>query len=224
MSTEITSEIRLSNIAQLIKSRFNGNATTFAGRIGRSQAQVSHWTQGVRNVGERIARDIEERLDLPRGFLDEPRDATMIAAANVSRAYMARDERPLISWVRAGAWAGVEDPFLPGEGYEYIAPPCRSSNSAFWLRVEGDSMTSSAGRSFPSGALILCDPELGTQAGDFVIAKDTATQRATFKRLASDGITHILQALNPAYPAITIDSNQIRIIAKVIYFQLGEKL
>lgn len=132
---------------------------------------------------------------------------------------------PLISWVRAGNWASVEDPYAPGEADEWIAHrSSRPGKHAFALRIEGDSMTSPSGLSFPDGCIIIVDPERAPVAGDYVVAKDVSTQKATFKRLTTDGNRWYLKPLNPSYPAIEIDDPAVRVIGVAIEWQMGGKL
>lgn len=130
---------------------------------------------------------------------------------------------PLISWVRAGDWGQIED-HLPDTEETTSATYSKPGHHAFALRVEGDSMTSNVGLSFPSGCIIIVDPERAPKVGDFVVAKDVATQMATFKRLTSDGGRWYLQPLNKAYAMIEIDNPNQRIIGVVIEFQIGGKL
>lgn len=134
---------------------------------------------------------------------------------------------PLISWVRAGAWNEVHDPFHPGEADDWAeAYDTRPGDNAFALRVTGDSMTNPipGDRSFPEGTIIIVDPSRSADAGDYVVAKDVGTQRATFKRLVSDAGRWYLKPLNPAYPTVEIDDPNIRVIGKVIEYQTRGKL
>jgi SOS-response transcriptional repressor LexA len=134
---------------------------------------------------------------------------------------------PLISWVQAGAWSDVQDNFHPGEADEWAeAFDSLPGNSAFALRVVGDSMTSPAqGRqSFPEGTIIIVDPGRAAGPGDYVIAKDVQTQQATFKQLTSDGGRYFLRPLNPAYPTVEIDDPSVRVIGRVIEYQTRGKL
>lgn len=70
-------DVRAGRVAQLIKHRFAGNSSRFAAAIGRSPNQVARWfmsTSGQRNIGEKLARDIEKRLRIPVGWLDNQGD------------------------------------------------------------------------------------------------------------------------------------------------------
>lgn len=132
---------------------------------------------------------------------------------------------PLISWVRAGSWDDIEDHFNPADAEEWINTQSKSvSKHAFALRVEGDSMTSPTGISFPEGCVVVIDPERSPKTGDYVIAKDTITQKATFKKLATDGGRWYLKPLNTTYPAIEIDDPAMRVIGVAVEWVMAGKL
>jgi len=134
---------------------------------------------------------------------------------------------PLISWVNAGAFAEVEDMYEPGQADDWVeAYDSQPSKNAFALRVEGDSMTSPypGERSFPAGTVLIVDPNRSANAGDYVIARDTKTGSATFKKLAHDAGRWYLRPLNPAYPAVEIDDPAVRVIGRVIEYRIGGKL
>jgi SOS-response transcriptional repressor LexA len=130
---------------------------------------------------------------------------------------------PLISWVRAGGWGEIDD-HNPDTADTITAHYSNPSKYAFALTVDGDSMTSSIGLSFPHGCNIIVDPERSPQAGDYVVAKDVISQKATFKKLTTDGVGWYLQALNKDYKTIEIDHLDKRIIGVVIEFYIGSKL
>lgn len=134
-----------------------------------------------------------------------------------------RPQVPLISWVRAGDWGEIDDhnPDTTETVPAYYSNP---SKYAFALTVDGDSMTSPVGLSFPHGCKLIADPERSPKAGDYVIAKDTLTQKATFKRLGTDGGRWYLQALNKDYKTIEIDHPEKRVIGVIIEFYIGGKL
>lgn len=64
------SEIRLENARQLANSI--GGVVAMAERLGKSQPQVSHFIGGnpVKNIGNKIARQIEEAFNKENGWLD----------------------------------------------------------------------------------------------------------------------------------------------------------
>lgn len=143
---------------------------------------------------------------------------------NVSPLPAPRCKTPVISLVQAGSWRDVDDPYHPGEADEWVRVESKVSKSAFALRIDGDSMTSNIGDSFPHGCIVIFDPDRSPKAGDYVVAKDTLRNMATFKKLTTDGSRWYLKPLNPAYPAIEIDDPSIRVIAVATEWQMAGKL
>lgn len=134
-----------------------------------------------------------------------------------------KKEVPLISWVRAGGWGEIDD-HNPDTTETAPIRYSQPGRYAFALSVDGDSMTTSIGLSFPHGTTIIIDPDRIAKVGDFVVAKDVISQKATFKRLASDGGRWYLRPQNKEYPTLEIDHPEKRIIGVVIEFYIGAKL
>jgi phage repressor protein C with HTH and peptisase S24 domain len=62
--------IRIINLQNIVSDRFN-SWTQLAEAIGKHQSYISELRNEKRPFTEKIARDIEEKLDLPRGYLDK---------------------------------------------------------------------------------------------------------------------------------------------------------
>ena len=77
---------------------------------------------------------------------------------------------------------------------------------------------------FINGCTIIVDPDRSPKAGDFVVAKDVMTQKATFKKLTTDGSSWYLKPLNSAYPTKEIDDPSLRVIGVVVECQMIMKL
>jgi SOS-response transcriptional repressor LexA len=153
---------------------------------------------------------IAEELIAPGDYIRTPS-----ALYNVSRGPHVKGYVPLISWVQAGVWSEAIDLYEPGEAEDVIPCPASHSMHSFALRVEGDSMTSATGKSYPPGSIIFVDPEQrgGVIPGDRVIAKLDGADKVTFKQLAEDRQGHYLMPLNPAHPAIY---EKFSVLGKVI--------
>ncbi|HUL12618.1 MAG TPA: S24 family peptidase [Methylococcaceae bacterium] len=107
---------------------------------------------------------------------------------------------PLISWVAAGSWREVVDPYPPGEGESLVPVTCRVGTYAYALRVQGDSMEPM----FPNGSVIIVDPGAEPRQGSYVIVRLDDAEQATFKQLVIDGGARYLKPLNPRYPVMEI--------------------
>lgn len=66
---------RRENLQKIRDKRFTSNAE-LARAIERASSQVNDMLTGTKSFGPKVARAIEEKLKLPRGYLDEPRDRT----------------------------------------------------------------------------------------------------------------------------------------------------
>lgn len=224
-------ETRLANLEALITEA--GSIRRLAEASDTSEAYLGQIRNRLgdsrnarpRNVGDALARKLEAGADKPVGWMDVPHAREERASYNVSPLPDLK-ARPVISWVKAGAFDDIIDQFHPGQADEWETPQFRSGPRAFWLRVDGDSMTAPPGaqHSFTDGTLIHCDPDIAATPGRFVIAKDVSTQRATFKLLTSDGFTQFLKPLNPGYPTTPIDNGNIRMVATVTEWRIGGKL
>jgi hypothetical protein len=83
-----THDTRRTRVAKLMTDR-RLNQRAFGELVEVSEATVSRWFQtgaGRKNIGEKVARRIEDKLGLPRGWLDgiEP---TLVTVAEPSSAY-----------------------------------------------------------------------------------------------------------------------------------------
>ncbi len=119
---------------------------------------------------------------------------------------------PVISWVMAGKWREVCDSFQPGDADEWIETDVKGQN-VFALKVRGDSMEPE----FHDGEIIIVNPHVEAQPGDFVVVKNEDNGEATFKQLKKYGDTWVLHPLNPKYPDIMLKKNfRYRIVGKVV--------
>lgn len=138
-------------------------------------------------------------------------------AQNVAPAPIGARSIPLISYVQAGAWAGVVDNFPPGYADEYLLTDMELSSSSFALEIKGDSMLPE----FKAGDRIIVDPAVAPQPGDYVVAKNGENE-ATFKKYRPRSINEHgetvfeLVPLNEDYPSMRSDVTPIRIVGTMV--------
>lgn len=90
-------EIRRARLRTYIADECNGNAADLARKVGKSESQINDMIHARKSFGEKVARDIESALSLPKDWLDgEPDEATMIAHEILSLSKEARDH---IMWI-----------------------------------------------------------------------------------------------------------------------------
>ncbi|ENI4953081.1 helix-turn-helix domain-containing protein, partial [Proteus mirabilis] len=115
-------------------------------------------------------------------------------------------EYPLFTKVQAGAFSTEFNSYTQKDAVSWIPTAKKASERAFWLEVEGQSMTAPPGGkpSFPEGMLILVDPEEEVEFGDFCVAR-LLNDEFTFKRLIREGGISYLEPLNPRFDLIPIN-------------------
>ena len=140
---------------------------------------------------------------------------------NVSdpRPYKPSPKYPVLSLVQAGSWNEACEAYTLDQIDEWYESEVHVHGSAFWLRVEGDSMTAPIGVSIPDGSLVLVDTGRDAINGSLVIAKLTDSNEATFKKLIIDGNSHFLKGLNPSWPMLSINGN-CKIIGVVVQMMM----
>lgn len=207
----------------LVKARMKDNGITqavLAERLDKSQSAIAHWLGGNRKPSiEEIAAMMKivglDHVTLNSdGLVEYPDEAW----ANISRPQIQPSYQksfPVLSSVQAGMWSEAIEPYTAEEINEWYETTERTSERCFWLSVEGDSMTSGVGVSFPEGTLVLVDTERDHQNGSLVVAKLTDVNEATFKKLVIDAGQKYLKPLNPSYNTIAVNGN-CKIIGVVI--------
>lgn len=198
------SEIRREKLAALVTQ--HGSQTKLAEIIGKSPAQVSQWlmppeSRSQRAIGNNSARDIEEKLGLPHGYLDQDdRGIEHRIDNNVTDGPTAHGPYPLISNVQAGAWTEHATAIDPEDlTWGYSTKPL--GRDGYFLRVEGASMSNPGGQwHFPEGACLHVRPGAQPNPGQFVIARRNGSSETTFKRFVMIEGKPYLEAINPAWP------------------------
>lgn len=117
---------------------------------------------------------------------------------------------PVISWVKAGEWQDVFDPYQPGFAEDWVLTTETNHPNAFALTIQGDSMEPE----FLEGDIVTVDPGRDAINGSYVVAKNG--EEATFKQLVIDGSNVYLKPLNTRYPIKDITGIEIKIVGVVV--------
>jgi len=189
--------------------------------LGITQGALSHWLNGRRSaslaeIGSifRILGIVGATLNLDGSF--------SIGSGQLSEPPKPHFEYPVFSHVQAGMFSPEFRTFTERDAENWVSTTKKASENAFWLEVDGHSMTAPTGSrpSFPEGMLILVDPEEPVDPGDFCIAR-LGGDEFTFKKLIKDGGQAFLQPLNPQFPMIPCNEH-CRLVGKVVASQWPE--
>lgn len=206
-------DIRKANMEIMLEKHLASSGNTkasFAELLGISASQFSQLLgeKSVRNVGDKMARKTEASLGLANGWLDSIHSSESIDA-NVKNPHprIRGVSYPVLSKVQAGAWAEVCEPYTLKEIDLLLESDAHTQGDAFWLEMEGDSMTAPMGLSISEGTFVLFDTGREAANGNLVITKLVDDNEATFKKLVIDGSQKYLKGLNPQWPMTPINGN-----------------
>jgi len=204
-------EIRRINLRVL--ARAVGGVTQLANRLSKSQSQISHLigTHPVKNIGDKIAAQIERVFNKPHGWLDHEQTEIQEEGATYQiNAYRVMPYRvPLLNWQEVQSRFLEPTRSLIIDHAAHVLTHIKTSPQAIAVRVEGDSMEAPNGISFCDGAIIIVDPELPAKNGTYVLAKQNATSQVAFKQFVIDGNRRFLSPLNLRYPITEVTPHVI---------------
>ncbi|AHG75406.1 LexA family repressor/S24 family protease [Mannheimia varigena USDA-ARS-USMARC-1296] len=175
------------------------------------QSRIGNYETGTRTPDLEDIRIISSVLNI------EPSDLAF-GSSNIIPATIGTTKVPLISYIQAGQWTGIDDFRESCGDYEYILTDLDVSENAFALEIKGDSMNPD----FIEGDRVIIDPDVQPHAGEFVAAIN-GDYEATFKKyrpledLDAYGRQHFeLIALNPDYHKLSTLKQEIRIIGTMV--------
>lgn len=213
-------ERRRQNLLRLIDEQADGHQAEFAARIGKSPSYVGQLVRGVGSFGDRVARQIESQCRKPRGWLDQQDHSDAVVEFPRAEGLC-----PVLSWVAAGSWHGMETPDGRGnDASEWLPCPVKHSDNTFVLRVRGESMYNPLGRlSFSDGDLIFVDPQRQAENKSCVVVRRDQDQSATFKQLIQEGeppmARRYLKPLNPNWPEPILELQEDDSLCGVVIFK-----
>ncbi|WP_137929472.1 S24 family peptidase [Mesorhizobium comanense] len=121
---------------------------------------------------------------------------------------------PLLGFAQAGAGGFFDDAGFPaGQGWDLVELPAQSTESAYALQVQGDSMLPL----YRNGDVLIVEPGAATRKGDRVVVKTTSgevmakvLERQTVKSIA-------LVSLNPDHPDRDIAMRDVEWVARIVW-------
>ncbi|MGJ7580164.1 LexA family protein [Variovorax sp. RHLX14] len=173
----------------------------FADAVGVSRGAVQQWEKAG---GTAPRRGNQHRVaDLLGISIAE----LVLGNSNTSPGFTVRAEVPLVSATEAGNYTTIDN-FKPDNGLEKVSVSVPIKRHTYALRVHGDSMVSDVADSFPDGSIVIVEPDMRAEPGDYVIAMN-ALNETTFKQLVKDGGDFYLRPLNSRYPIKPLGGSRV---------------
>lgn len=151
------------------------------------------------------------------GALGVSTDVLFVNQSNIEDAPLGWRRIPVLDYVQAGRWTGVDPDAGDEEMRETIATDLEHPPSTFALRIRGNSMEPE----FREGDVVVIDPTIQPHPGDYVVATDESGE-GTFKQYRNAGINERgdgvfeLCPLNPLYAPMRSDRQQIAIVGVMV--------
>lgn len=207
-------KIRYNNARKLMKQKGYKYVSDLVEPYGATQGYLNNilGNNPNKNIGEKVARKLESFFEVEPYSLDK--ESLTDSHSNVSPAPNLSQQVPLLGKVSAGAFIHTRE-LEPHEVETWLMSPKDYKGLAFGLRVEGDSMTSAIGKSYPEGSIAVFNSGNKTpNNGQLVLAKVSGADEVTFKKYVYDAGNHYLMPLNPNYPRI---DKQFKVLAVFEY-------
>ncbi|MDH2999668.1 DNA-binding protein [Chelonobacter oris] len=180
---------------------------------GVSHVAVSQWESNTTKPNAENILDLATVLQCDISWL-----LRGTGESNVMPASVGGNKVPIISYIQAGVWTGIDNFKAVETGYDYILTDLNVSDDAFALEIRGDSMEPD----FIEGDIVIIDPHEQPKAGEFVAAVN-GNYEATFKKYRPlEDIDEYgrqqfeLIALNPDYHKLSTLKKEIRIIGTMV--------
>lgn len=211
--------VRVGNLKAIQKDR-GWIDSELARQCGRAPQQVMAWYRGTRKIGERLARSLEERLELARYALDDRGGFNAASAqppgfggAAGSRHTVTRRLRevPVIRWAEISTMLEVDNASLKQKAphLDTFAPTTPHSK---FVEMPDDSMAPE----FQPGDHALFNPGEAPRAGDVVLVKLASDEY--FVRTFRPRTAYIFDAvaLNPNYQPLSSAEDGAIVVAVMV--------
>lgn len=209
--------VRRENLRALAK--VIGGISALANRLGKSQGQISHLigSHYTKNVGDKLAAEIERCFNKPPGWLDCIHDGLLLEMLEEKVNYI-----PLLASAHVQDWMQNSAALKYRFDFQQIAVATSFSPTAFALHVLNDSMeTTHGGPSFPQNSIVIVDPEYVMKEGSFIVVSLDHSQELILRQVMHEGNQRYLKALNLRYPPISMkDPYTIYGVVRAVIHQL----
>jgi phage repressor protein C with HTH and peptisase S24 domain len=222
-------EIRRIRLRELLAEVWGGNTSALTKAMGWETASfasrlISDSPGNQKNIGSRMARDIEKAANKPKFTLDTPPWADETAHSARERAETRESRPPMFSRSGFGGAKPVpvvglaianptddgyfdDQQFPVGAGEGYIRWPTKDPN-AYAVQVRGDSMSPR----IRHGEYVVVEPNTAITPGEDVVVRARNGRKMVKRLLYQRGNEVSLGSINERHPTLTISLEEIESI------------
>lgn len=199
-------KIRLENLLKLIEKKFQSNLSQFAIAIDKKQPYINDIKHHRRPFTEKLARHIEERMELPVGFLDTGEDNVLQIQLPIYSIHLSAGSGSNIFEEEIKGYYPIDVDALKRYGW--------NSRDLCVFNVAGDSMAPTIA---DSQAVIVNTRE--RRIIDNKIFAISINNEVFIKRLFRDVLNNQVRIIsdNTIYSEVVTKSEDFKIIGKVVY-------
>ncbi|MEC6147543.1 LexA family protein [Klebsiella pneumoniae] len=185
-----------------------------AQKVGVVRRQIAAYEGGEARPREKALQNLAAALGTTTEWLAQGKGSGP-DVSSVKRTVTVR-EIPVLTHVQA-RFESLDDLLKTASIKDFIPAPQGANEYCFAVEIQGDSMSSGEGISFPPGTIVTFDSSLEAVSGDFVMCVLNDDSDATFKQLILDQHQIYLKPLNRLYPMFQPDF--IEIVGVAIHSQ-----
>lgn len=210
-----TNTLRYQLLRAVMKER-GYSVRKLADMIHRGESQCSSFagSNPKKNIGERLARHIEQSLNLPPTYLDDVRNLRKTGAEHIHDAREVSSTGPLLPVIGQATAGALKEAIPDADIEEYVPAPGPCSGDAFVLIIDGISMLPD----FHPHERVVIDPEAEWVSGDVVYARRTDDNTGTLKEIRYEDGDYYLCARNPKWePQYLRMDGTWEVVGKALY-------
>ncbi len=204
-------DVRRDNMRALAESI--GGITAMAERLGKSQSQISHLIgyTPIKNIGDRIAAEVEKAFGKPFGWLDRDHFGISDEAATYAQRIVSQYITvPLITWQEANQWQFLQKDYPPTQAESIVPVMAKINKKSFAIRMSNASMQTNQSISIPQGAIAVVDIAAKPKQGDLIVVANAkkyepeSKQEALIGQFSLENGKRLVKPLNTKYASTEI--------------------
>jgi SOS-response transcriptional repressor LexA len=202
-------------------SRSIGGISALAKRLNKSQSQISQLIgiTPAKNIGDKIAAQVEKSFNKPLGWLDKDHYGVQESPAIYA---VAPESQPQVHWIPIIAWEKIinwSTQALNDNGAAHQIPThLNVGKRTFALHLNEEYHSSNPNIIFPASAIIITDPDQQPSHGSLVIVVFAGNNTPELRQTHFEGFKRILQPLNNNRSVMELGDNDhiIGVVRQVI--------